>query len=326
MQPTIVRLRRNRQYTWLRSLVAENNLNAQDLVYPVFVSERDEDSPSTGIRSYTTDGLIKHLESACKLGIKAVSIFPKVNNSAKDRQGSESFNPDNLICRTVRKIKDEFNDDLGVICDVALDPYTDHGHDGILDANSNDVDNDQTLPLLAKQALTLANSGADFIAPSDMMDGRVGYLRNYLDKHQFTKVGIISYAAKYASKLYAPFRQVVGSELNQGKKDKATYQMDLRNHCEAMREIAIDIEEGADIILIKPAIFCLDVIFAAKQSFDIPIFAYQVSGEYKMLQSYADEFSIPFAQMLFESLICIKRAGAKSIFTYGALEIAQFLR
>ncbi len=323
----MIRTRRNRKHAWLRDLVSESAFHINDLIYPIFISDQTgPDKVENALPVLTIEQLIRQVSKAQELGIRAISLFPKISDHKKSPFAQESFNPGNLVCQAVRILKEHFKNDIGVICDVALDPYTSHGHDGILNPDSSDVDNDETLKILAQQALSLAESGADFIAPSDMMDGRIGYLRAYLDKHNFQDIGIISYAAKYASKFYAPFRATISSNTNATYTDKSTYQMDVRNSIEAMRQIQIDINEAADIILIKPAIFCLDIIANAKQNFDIPIFAYQVSAEYVMLKDYAQKFGLDFASVLLESLFCIKRAGAKSVFSYGAIEIANFLK
>jgi porphobilinogen synthase len=326
----IIRPRRTRKYHWLQDLVAETTLNTGDLIYPIFITKgsdiKEPIASMPNIYLYSIDQLLKEIERALNLGIRAVNLFPRINMELKSLDAKEAYNPDNLICSAVRAIKKTFSNEIGVFCDVALDPYTTHGHDGILDTKSNDVDNDITLEVLSKQALSLAHSGVDLISPSDMMDGRVLYIRSALDKQNFTNVGIMSYAAKYASKLYLPFRDAIGSKNSLLQGDKRTYQMDLRNHKEAMREISLDIHESADIILIKPAIYCLDIIFNAATNFNIPIFAYQVSGEYSMIANYSKELEIDFAPLMHEALSCIKRAGAKSIVSYGALMIASFLK
>jgi porphobilinogen synthase len=325
----IIRLRRNRKHSWLRDLVAETEVSVKDLIYPMFIADGSgikEPIPSLhSIFIYSIDQLLKEMDKLCRLGIRAVNLFPRVETSLKNDYASEAYNPNNLICRAIREIKKVMKNEIGIICDVALDPYTNHGHDGLLNSNATDVDNDETLKILSKQALSLAESGVDFVSPSDMMDGRVRYIRNDLDRNNFKEVGIISYAAKYASKLYGPFRDAIGSSSSLGRSDKSTYQMDVRNHKEAMREISLDIDESADIILIKPAIHSLDIIFNASKRFDIPIFAYQVSGEYSMLKNYSKEFDISFDEIALESLVCIKRSGAKGIFSYAAVEVANLL-
>ena len=325
----IIRPRRLRKHAWIRDLVAETEISKKDLIYPLFIAEgsglSEGISTMPGIFVHSIDTMLKEVEQAIKFGIKAVNIFPKIAGSLKTLGAEEALRDDNLVCRAVRAIKNNFKNEIGVICDVALDPYTIHGHDGLLNEEQTDVDNDSTLQMLAKQSLTLSASGVDFISPSDMMDGRVEFIRLSLDANNFKDVGIISYAAKYASKLYGPFRDAIGSKTNLNKSSKATYQMDFRNHKEALKEIDLDIQQSADIILIKPAIYSLDIIFNASQHFDVPIFAYQVSGEYLMNQLYAKEVGMSFIDVVMESLTCIKRAGAKSIFSYAALEVAKNL-
>ncbi len=325
MYPTI-RLRRNRKHQWLRDLTSETILLPQHLVYPIFVTEghnvREEVKTAPGIYRLSIDNVVKEVEKAAKLGIKAVALFPVVPADLKNESADEAYNLDNLVCRTIRSIKNA-NLDIGVICDVALDPYTSHGHDGIF--VEGDVDNDATVEALCNQAMVLAKAGADIVAPSDMMDGRVGAIREFLDDEGFDGVGILAYAAKYASNFYGPFRDAVGSKASLGKKGKATYQMDKRNSMEAMREIELDIAEGADMIMIKPGMPYLDVIHAAAQNFDVPIFAYQVSGEYAMMRHAAEAGCFKFEDAMIESLIGFRRAGARAIFTYAALEIAEVI-
>ncbi|MDF2964937.1 MAG: hemB [Rickettsiaceae bacterium] len=321
-----LRLRRNRRFNWLRDLVAETTLKVDDLIYPLFVIEgeniKQEITTLPGIYRYSIDKLLEEVKLANELGIKAVALFPVISHSLKDEKASEAYNLDNLICRAIRAIK---NLDLaiGIICDVALDPYTLSGHDGIW--YEDDVDNDKTIFALCNQALTLAKAGADIIAPSDMMDGRIQAIREYLDKDNFTNLGILSYSAKYASNLYGPFREAVGSK-SLLKSDKRTYQMDYRNIKEALREIETDIAEGADMVMIKPGMLYLDIIRAASTSFEVPIFAYQVSGEYAMIKYAAQHNCFNWHQMIIESLLCMKRAGATCILTYAALEAAKLLK
>jgi porphobilinogen synthase len=325
----IIRPRRLRKHAWIRDLVAETSISAKDLIYPIFITEgsgtQQEIQTMPGVLVHSIDTMLKEVEQAIKFGIRAVNIFPRVDDALKTAMAEEAINPDNLICRAARAIKENFQNEIGVICDVALDPYTNHGHDGLLNSAQTDVDNDSTVIALAKQSLVLAHSGVDFVSPSDMMDARVEAIRLELDANNFTDVGIISYAAKYASKLYGPFRDAVGSKTALKNGSKSSYQMDFRNHKEATKEIHLDIIESADIILIKPAIYSLDIIFSASSQFDIPIFAYQVSGEYFMIRSYAKELGLSFSEVMLESLICIKRAGAKSIFSYAALDVAKNL-
>jgi porphobilinogen synthase len=327
----VIRPRRLRKEPWIRDLIAETHLSVADLIYPIFITAgsniAQEVVSMPGIFVYSIDNMLIEVQKAIDLGIKAINIFPKIAASDKNSFASGAVQAENnLVCQAVAQIKERFTNKIGVICDVALDPYTSHGHDGVLNEQGLDVDNDKTLQLLAQQSLLLCQSGADFVSPSDMMDGRVAFIRDYLDKNGFSDVAIVAYAAKYASNLYGPFRDAVGSTTNLSGASKSSYQMDFRNHKEAMKEISLDIAQSADIILIKPAIYCLDIIFNASTQFCVPIFAYQVSGEYFMIKQYAHGLNINFAQVALESLLCIKRAGAKSIFSYAALEVAKFLR
>lgn len=321
----IVRLRRNRKAAWLRDLVAENSLSASDLVLAVFVVEgenqRQEIKSMPGIYRLSIDQVILTAKEAYESGIKAIALFPSIDQDLKNDNADEAYNLDNLICRTIRTIK-HANVDIGIICDVALDPYTSHGHDGIL--YNGEVDNDKTVKALCDQALVLAKAGADIVAPSDMMDGRILAIRKTLDSEGFINVNILSYAAKYASSFYSPFRDA----LNNNKKNylnKATYQMDIRNSREAMLEIEHDIAEGADMIMIKPGLMFLDIIREASNNFNTNIFAYQVSGEYAMLKFAAQAGALDWQAALIESLMCFKRAGASVIITYAALEAAKIL-
>lgn len=323
----ITRLRRNRKASWLRDLLSESTLLVSDLILPIFiidgVNQKQEIKSMPGIYRLSIDNVLKTAKYAIELGICAIALFPCVDAGLKNENADEAYNIDNLICRCIRALKDaQIN--IGIICDVALDPYTIHGHDGLI-GQYGDIDNDNTINALAKQALVLAKAGADVIAPSDMMDGRIMTIRRVLDEEGFINVNILSYAAKYASNLYGPFRDAVSSN----KKiylDKSTYQMDLRNINEAMREIKYDIEEGADMIMIKPATFYLDVIKQASMTFNINILAYQVSGEYAMLKFASLNGALNWENCLLESLISIKRAGSRAIFTYAAIECAEILR
>lgn len=325
MFPT-VRLRRNRKTPWMRDLVSETTLHPQNLVYPIFITEgygvREEIPIVPGIPKVSIDIMLQDVKKAADLGIKAVALFPVVPQELKSENADEAYNLDNLICRSIRSIKNA-GIEIGIICDVALDPYTSHGHDGIF--KDDDVHNDDTVEALCNQALVLAKAGADIIAPSDMMDGRVGAIREYLDGEGFENVGILAYAAKYSSCFYGPFRDAVGSKVTLGKKGKATYQMDCRNSLEAMREIEFDVAEGADMIMIKPGMPYLDVVQAAAENFNVPVFAYQVSGEYAMMRHAANAGCFNFKDAMIESLIAFKRAGATCIFTYAALEVATWL-
>ncbi len=321
-----IRLRRTRSKAWLRELLAENSISASDLILPIFVIEgsniREAINSMPGVFRYSIDQAEIVAKEACELGIKALALFPCIAEDLKTPDGSEAYNQDNLICRTIRHLKNA-NIQIGIIADVALDPYTSHGHDGIL--KNNEIDNDETIEALQNQALVLAKAGADVIAPSDMMDGRIIAIREILEENNFEHLTIISYAAKYASNFYGPFRNAVGSQSLLGASDKKTYQIDISNSKEAMREIELDISEGADIILIKPGLPYLDIIKEASMNFDIPIFAYQVSGEYAMLKFASLNNALDFNKSLIESLLCFKRAGARGIFTYGAIEAAKII-
>lgn len=323
-----VRLRRTRRTLWLRNLVGEHRLTVQDLVWPVFVQEGEKKrSPvesMPGVFRLSIDLLIEEAKRAHALGIPAIALFPVVNSSRKSEMAEEAFNPDNLICRATRAIKD-VGMDLGIICDVALDPYTSHGQDGLLQVNG-DVDNDVTIEALCRQAVVQAQAGCDIIAPSDMMDGRVGAIRDALDKAGFPEVAILSYAAKYASCFYGPFRDAVGSAGNLGKQGKQTYQMDPPNSEEALREVALDLAEGADMIMVKPGMPYLDIISRVRHHFNAPVFAYQVSGEYAMIRAASEKGWLDWQKAILESLMSFKRAGATGIFTYAALEVAEYLR
>lgn len=321
----IVRLRRNRRTQWLRDLTSETRLAPEDLILPVFVIEGENQRQAIktmpGVFRQSIDQLLLTAKEAEKRGIKAIALFPSVEADLKSEDADEAYNLDNLVCRAVRTLK---NADLsiGIICDVALDPYTIHGHDGVL--VDGDVDNDETIEALSNQALVLAKAGVDIVAPSDMMDGRIMAIREDLDNAGFINVNILAYAAKYNSSFYGPFRDAVGSDQNKYL-CKATYQMDIRNTKEAMREIEHDIEEGADMIMVKPGMPFLDIISEASQSFNAHILAYQVSGEYAMIKFAAENGALDWKKSIIESLICFKRAGASAIFTYAALEVAAML-
>ncbi len=317
------RLRRNRKYSWLRDLLSENFINQSDLILPIFIIEgsnlKQEIKNLPDIYRFSIDLAVKQAQIAHQKGIKAIMIFPVVEKNLKTADGIEALNKNNLICRAVKEIK-KYCPEIGIICDVALDPYTLHGHDGVLD-EKGDVANDKTVELLCKQALTQAAAGCDIIAPSDMMDGRVAAIRSALDREGFHKVVIMSYAAKYASNFYGPFRDAVGSSGNLQKADKKTYQMDFRNSREAIREILQDEKEGSDMLIIKPGMPYLDVICKASQHTNLPIIAYQVSGEYAMLKFASKHGALDYKASLHESLIAFKRAGACAIITYGALDV-----
>lgn len=321
------RLRRLRKSAWMRDLVAQNSLKAQDLILPLFVIEGENIEQKINhlpeVSRFSIDLIVKKAKEAKDLGISAIMLFPSIDQKLKTADGQEAVNENNLICRTIKAIKKEVPE-IGIICDVALDPYTTHGHDGIIDENAY-VLNDETIEVLCKQALVQAEAGCDIVAPSDMMDGRIAIIRDVLDKNGFIDVAIMSYAAKYASSFYGPFRHAVGSVSNLKKADKKTYQMDFRNSVEAMREIALDVNEGSDMLIIKPGMPYLDVVKEATQSFSLPIISYQVSGEYAMLKYAASNGAFDFDNALFESLIAFKRAGASAIITYGAIEAVRNL-
>ena len=316
------RLRRTRAKGYLRDLVAENYLSTNDLIQPIFVADQSEmkvDIPSMpGIFRHNLESLYAETEELISQGIKSIAIFPAIDSDKKDSQGSHAFDDNNIVCSALRGLAERFPEVIK-IADVALDPYTDHGHDGIL--LDSKIDNDQTLKLLQDQALLLAQSGADVLAPSDMMDGRVRVIREILESNGFVDTVILSYAAKYASSFYGPFREAVGSSTNLGKASKKTYQMNVANLDEALHETAMDIEEGADIVMVKPGTAYLDVVHAIKSEFQIPTFVYQVSGEYSMLQLSIEKGWLDKDVML-ESLLCCKRAGADAILTYSAKQIA----
>jgi porphobilinogen synthase len=319
------RLRRTRFTSAIRNLVAENNLTVNDLIQPIFVKEGLDGTESIsslpGINRYGLNALDDEIEKIQDCKIQAVAIFPVIDPSKKDELGTESLNEDNLVCEAIRQIKQ--NSDLAIIADVALDPYTSHGQDGILDKTGY-VDNDKSLNILSDQALTLAKAGADMVAPSDMMDGRIAKIRNSLEINEFFNTIILSYAAKYSSKFYGPFRDAVGSSSNLGVGSKDTYQMSVANIDEALHEVRMDIEEGADIVMVKPGMPYLDVIKSVKDTFKIPTFAYQVSGEYAMLKAAIQNEWLA-EEVLIESLLSFKRAGADCVLTYAAKEVASKL-
>lgn len=319
------RLRRLRQSNWVRELVSETTLSPKDLIWPIFI--RDEHSPAEitsmpNVKRLTIPELETAAKYAYKLGITSIALFPFTPIPLRSPNGQEAINPDNLICQGIRAIKN-LNLDIGIITDVALDPYTNHGHDGIV-VNGR-IHNDATVEMLKQQALIQAQAGADALAPSDMMDGRIGAIRQYLDENNLHDKIILSYAVKFASSFYGPFRNAVGVESLHGPGDKKTYQMNFSNSDEAMREIAQDIEEGADMIIIKPGLPYSDIIYRAKEKFNIPVIAYQVSGEYSMIMAAAANGWVDGAKATLESLICLKRSGASGIFTYAAPEVAEML-
>jgi porphobilinogen synthase len=318
------RLRRLRSSKYLRDITAESRLSKDDLIQPIFIKDiNGYESVSTmpGISRVGLDVLLVEIKEIADLGIKCVAIFPVVDKEKKDEFGKESFNESNLACSAIKIIKMNFPEII-IIADVALDPYTSHGHDGLV--KNNYVLNDETIEVLEKQALALAKAGADILAPSDMMDGRVGAIREALEKNNFQNTVILSYAAKFSSNFYGPFRDAVGSASNLGKESKSSYQMLTANSDEALHEVAMDINEGADIVMIKPGMPYLDVISKVKETFKIPTFAYQVSGEYSMIMLAIDNGLLEKKVML-ESLLSFKRAGADAILTYAAKEISKEL-
>ena len=319
------RLRRNRKKEWSRRLVQENTLSPNDLIWPIFICEgtnvKERINTMPGVYRHSIDKLEKLVESAMDKNIPMITLFPNIPNSKKNSKGSEALNKNNLVCKALRLIKKNYKN-IGIMCDVALDPYTSHGHDGIL--KNNYVDNDETIKILIKQSLLQAEMGCDVIAPSDMMDGRVGEIRKALDKNNYELVQILSYAVKYASNFYGPFRDAVGSKKTL-KGDKKNYQMDFRNSKEALREVALDIKEGADFVMVKPGMPYLDIIKLIRDNFKIPVFAYQVSGEYSLIKNGIKN-QILNEEAIIESLISFKRAGASAVVTYFAEEIAQKLR
>jgi porphobilinogen synthase len=319
------RLRRNRKKDWSRRLVQENTLSANDLIWPIFICEgKNKKEPietMPNVYRYSIDRIEKLVESAIDKKIPMIALFPNIPVSKKNYKGSEALNKNNLVCKALRLIKKNYKE-IGLMCDVALDPYTSHGHDGIL--KNNYVNNDETLKILVKQSILQADMGCDVIAPSDMMDGRIGEIRKALDKKGHQLVQILSYAVKYASNFYGPFRDAVGSRKSL-KGDKKNYQMDFMNSKEAIREVALDIKEGADFVMVKPGMPYLDIIKTVKDNFKIPVFAYQVSGEYSLIRNGIDN-KILNEDAIIESLISFKRAGASAVVTYFADEVAKRLR
>jgi len=311
-----------------RRLMRENRLTCDDLIYPVFVLEgenrREAVDSMPGVERVSVDELMRVADTCVTLGVPVIALFPNIEASLKTPDGIEATNPDGLIPRAVRELKRNFPD-LGVLTDVALDPYTSHGQDGVLDENGY-VINDVTTDLLVKQALTQAEAGVDIVAPSDMMDGRIGAVREALEAGGYIHTRIMAYAAKYASAFYGPFRDAVGSATNLGKSNKMTYQMDPANSDEAIREVALDIEEGADMVMVKPGMPYLDIVRRVKDEFRFPTYAYQVSGEYAMLKAAAQNGWLDHDKVMMESLLAFKRAGADGILTYFALDAARLLR
>jgi porphobilinogen synthase len=321
-----LRPRRNRIDAWTRRLVAEHKLSVDDLIWPLFLREgkgmRESVASMPGVERLSVDLLAEAVGEAAALGIPCVALFPQTEAKLKDEDGSEALNPGNLVCRAVRAIK-RAHPGMGLLCDVALDPYTSHGHDGLLEDGY--VVNDATVEVLCRQALVQAEAGCDIIAPSDMMDGRVGAVRQALDEHGFEHVRIMSYAAKYASAFYGPFRDAIGS-IKALKGDKRTYQMDPANSDEALREVALDLAEGADMVMVKPGMPYLDILRRVKETFRAPTFVYQVSGEYAMLKAAIQNGWLENDRVVMETLLGFKRAGADGILTYFALEAARLLK
>ena len=321
-----VRMRRNRMHEFSRRLVSENNLTVDDLIYPIFITygsnKKEKINSMPGIYRFSLDRLETEIKYISSLNIPAIAFFPQTENKLKTSDGREAVNKNNLVCEAIR-ISKKVNPELGVICDVALDPYTDHGHDGVI--IDNHIDNDKTLEILCQQSLIQAEAGCNIIAPSDMMDGRVGLIRDTLDKNGFINVQIMSYAVKYASAFYGPFRDAVGSSINLSNKSKNSYQMDPKNSDEALREIELDLNEGADMVIVKPGMPYLDIIHKVRENFKVPTYAYQVSGEYSMIKGAIDKGWFDEEKIIFESLIAFKRAGCSGIITYFAPYVAETL-
>ncbi len=320
------RLRRLRKNLNLIELVSETNLTSKDLIQPIFIKEnfegKEEIESMPGISRFGLNHMLSEIEEVINAGINAIAVFPVIESSKKDKKGSEALNKSNFIVQSINKIKEEFPE-LILIADVALDPYTDHGHDGIL--INNEVANDETVEVLIEQSILLAEAGADIIAPSDMMDGRIGLIRDSLEKQNLKDTILLSYAAKYNSKFYGPFRDAVNSASNLGNSSKSSYQMNISNKNEALHEVALDINEGVDIVMVKPAMPYLDVIQLIKKEFKVPTFAYQVSGEFSMLKNAINHGWLDKEVML-ESLVSIKRAGADAILSYAAKEISKEIK
>jgi porphobilinogen synthase len=319
------RLRRNRQADWSRRLVRETSLSVDDLIWPIFLIEgknkREAIASMPGVMRLSIDLAVEAAREAAALGLPAIALFPYTDPSLRDEQASEALNPANLICRALRAVKAEVPA-IGIICDVALDPYPSHGHDGLL--IDGEIDNDRTIEVLIAQALTQAEAGCDILAPSDMMDGRVGAIRAALEANGFSHTKILAYAAKYASAFYAPFRDAVGSSATL-RGDKKSYQMDPANCAEALREVALDVAEGADMVMVKPGLPYLDIVWRVKQAFRMPTFAYQTSGEYAMIAAAAERGWIDRDRVMLETLLAFKRAGADAILTYFAIDAARLL-
>jgi porphobilinogen synthase len=320
-----LRLRRNRKYDWTRRLVQENTLSSSDFILPIFLIDgrnKKEKIPSMpDVYRYTIDRISQIVDKAIKNKVPMVALFPRTKQTKKNELGTEALNEDNLVCKAILQIKKKYKNEVGIMCDVALDPYTSHGHDGLI--KNNEIINDETIQVLVNQSLLQAKMGCDVLAPSDMMDGRIKKIRSALDNEGLKNINILSYAAKYASSYYGPFRDAVGSK-GSLKGDKKTYQMDFRNTDEALREISLDIKEGADMVMVKPGMPYLDIIKSIKEKFKIPVFAYQVSGEYSLLSNAINKKIID-KNAIYESLIAFKRAGANAIVTYYADRLDKIL-
>ena len=316
------RLRRNRKSEWSRRLINDTYLDKSDFILPIFVCEgknmKQEIKSMPGIFRYSVDRLDEIISRASQNEIPAIALFPLIESSKKNNKGSEALNKNNVVCNAISKVK-KLNKNIGVMCDVALDPYTSHGHDGLI--INNEIDNDETNKILIKQALVQAEAGCDIIAPSDMMDGRVGLIRNALEKNKFYNVQILSYAVKYASNFYSPFRDAVGTSSTL-KTDKKTYQMDYKNSEEALLEVKLDLDEGADFVMVKPALAYLDIIYTIKQKFNVPVFAYNVSGEYSLIKN-GIRSSLAKEDIILEVIYSFKRAGANAIVSYFANEVIE---
>jgi len=319
------RMRRIRQSKWIRNLIEENTISSNDMIWPIFLNEgsnvKEEIDTMPGVFRYSVDNLNEIVDIAENQKINLVALFPNTTEQAKSEDGAEALNPDNLVCKALRHLKSQ-NLNFGLMCDVALDPYTNHGHDGLID--NNEILNDETIESLVKQSLLLAQNGADVIAPSDMMDGRIGAIRNALEAKKYKNTILVSYSAKYASSFYTPFRDAVGSR-KKLKSDKKSYQMNIFNSDEALREISLDISEGADAVIVKPGIAYLDIIHRIKSKFQFPTFAYHVSGEYSLIKSAAQKGIIDENLVVLEHFAAFKRAGADAIISYYAPKISEII-
>ena len=319
------RMRRIRQSKWIRNLIEENTISSNDMIWPIFLSEgtnvKEEIDTMPGVFRYSVDNLNEIVDIAENQKINLVALFPNTPEQVKSEDGAEALNPDNLVCKALRHLKSQ-NLNFGLMCDVALDPYTNHGHDGLID--NNEILNDETIESLVKQSLLLAQNGADVIAPSDMMDGRIGAIRNALEAEKYKNTILVSYSAKYASSFYSPFRDAVGSK-KKLKSDKKSYQMNIFNSDEALREISLDISEGADAVIVKPGIAYLDIIHRIKSKFQFPTFAYHVSGEYSLIKSAAQKGIIDENLAVLEHFAAFKRAGADAIISYYAPKISEII-